>query len=67
VCDVLKLNPFSNNDLEFLEEYIVVIKPLYIYHDVLQGEKICILGFCCLLLQYSYKNMKISLKKFSLL
>jgi len=39
VCDVLKLNPFSKNDLEFLEKYIVVIKPLCICHDVLQGEK----------------------------
>ncbi|KAF0752993.1 Uncharacterized protein FWK35_00016047 [Aphis craccivora] len=36
VCDVLKLNPFSKNDLEFLEKYIVVIKPLCICHDVLQ-------------------------------
>jgi len=67
LCDAFKLNRFSKNDLEFLEEYVVVMEPLCICLNVLQGGKICILGFCCLPLQYSYKNMMISLKKFNLL
>jgi hypothetical protein len=45
VCDALKLNRFSKNDLEFLEEYVVVMEPLCICLDVLQGEKNMYFGF----------------------
>jgi len=45
LCDALKLNRFSKNDLEFLEEYVVVMEPLCICLDVLQGEKNMYFGF----------------------
>jgi len=45
VCDALKLNRFSKNDIEFLEEYVVVMEPLCICLDVLQGEKNMYFGF----------------------
>ncbi|KAE9521781.1 hypothetical protein AGLY_017832 [Aphis glycines] len=35
VCDALKLNRFSKNDIEFLEEYVIVMEPLCICLDVL--------------------------------
>jgi len=48
VCDVLKLNRISKNDIEFLEEYVVVMEPLRICLDVLQGEKHMCFGFLLL-------------------
>ncbi|KAL4085405.1 hypothetical protein QTP88_027264 [Uroleucon formosanum] len=45
VCDALKLNRFSKNDLEFFEEYVVVMEPFCICLDVLQGEKNMYFGF----------------------
>ncbi|KAL4085077.1 hypothetical protein QTP88_027369 [Uroleucon formosanum] len=58
VCDALKLNRFSKDDLEILEEYVVVMELLCICLDVLQGEKNMYFGFLLpsitMLLRYLY-------------
>ncbi|XP_025202919.1 uncharacterized protein LOC112600006, partial [Melanaphis sacchari] len=38
-CDALTVNRFSKTDIEFLDEYLLIMEPLCVCLDVLQGEK----------------------------
>lgn len=45
VCDALSVNRFSKTDIDFLDEYLLVMEPLCVCLDVLQGEKHMYFGF----------------------
>lgn len=45
ICDALTDNRFSKTDIEFLEEYLLVMEPLCVCLDVLQGEKHMYFGY----------------------
>ncbi|KAF0702388.1 Uncharacterized protein FWK35_00034993, partial [Aphis craccivora] len=45
VCDAFTVNRFSKTDIEFLDEYLLVMEPLCVCLDVLQGEKHMYFGY----------------------
>jgi len=60
VCDALTVNRFSKTDIEFLDEYLLVMEPLCVCLDVLQGEKHMYFGYllpCITSLKQKYDDI----------
>lgn len=60
IMEKLKLPPFSRNEVECLEEYVIVFSPLAEALDRLQGEKHCFLGELMPTVQQTVKSIRVA-------
>ena len=58
LCVALSLHPFKDAEIEFLEEYVIVLRPLAAAIDILQGENNCYLGYLLPTLLIVKKSMR---------
>lgn len=63
MCDELNVVRLTKSDIEWLEEYVVVMEPLAVCLDILQGEKFMYFGYLIPSISQlisRYANMKIN-------
>ena len=65
LCSSIELRGFSEKELCFLQEYIIVLKPLSRGLDILQGENYCYYGTLLPTLETICKKTKASVPKLS--
>ena len=58
LCVALSLHPFKDAGIEFLEEYVIVLRPLAAAIDILQGDNNCYLGYLLPTLLIVKKSMR---------
>ena len=58
LCVALSVHPFKDAEIEFLEEYVIVLRPLAAAIDILQGENNCYLGYLLPTLLIVKKSMR---------
>lgn len=63
LCDELNVVRFTKSDIEWIEEYVIVMEPLAVCLDILQGEKFMYFGYLLPSISQlisQYDNMKLN-------
>lgn len=63
MCDELNVVRFTKSDIEWIEEYVIVMEPLAVCLDILQGEKFMYFGYLLPSISQlisQYDNMKLN-------